>query len=65
MFEITTRNGNITRMEKYLDGCIAHRRFLWYIDTVDIEEVVLTNEREILNLWRNGKFEVFGGYKME
>ena len=66
MFELTTRNGNISRTEKNLDGCSAHKAFLWFIEHVDIEEVTLTNglTGEILNLWRNGKFEIFNGYSV-
>lgn len=67
MFELTTRNGNISRTEKYIDGCSAYKRFLWFIENIDIEEVVVTNgfTGEVLNLWRNGKFKVFNGYSVE
>lgn len=67
MFVVTaTTHFGIKRSEKYLDGGFAHQVFLWFTETVDTEEVVMTDglTGEVLNLWRNGKFEVFGGYSV-
>ena len=54
MFVVTaTTHSGTERSEKYLDGGFAH-------------QVVMTDglTGEVLNLWRNGKFEVFSGYSV-
>jgi hypothetical protein len=66
MFEITatTKDGKILRTEKYLDGGFAHQIFLWFTEATDADEVVMIDglTGEVLNLWRNNRFEVFCGY---